>query len=550
MRILFAFSLLLMLNFLSWAQAPTWQWAKSAGSAGISTANQSCTDGAGNFYLAGSYGGSQIIFGNYTLNDTAFRPGCNCTAAYLVKYNAGGEVEWALGGSGYSQIFDVCPDGQGNLLLIGEFLSDTFTFSNTILANFYIVNCFIMRIDTSGNVLQAQLIDRQGPALVISPDNKGNFYTSGNYPNTPTLIFGNDTLDFPALYGTFVARYNQQWTPIWARAPRMSEFCRIWISGANVSPDGGVYATGTLQGGHAIFGADTLSSVRSDIYIVKYDSLGNVQWAETSGGPYYVDGITACTNAQGNILIAGTYIDTAVFGADTIYGHGSTAGNTNVFTVKYQTDANVQWVATGTGKGNFSASGINVDSSGNVYVTGSYSGSDIVFGADTLHSENNEGGVFIVKYDPNGNPLWVQNAFCSNALGENLNTDNNGNLYVNGVFNDTISCGDYQLINPDTIVGYTYIFTGLLSNTAGIQSLNPSEAGIQVYPNPSAGNIYFKGVQPGSCIQLFNIWGELVYTDVATRDNTPISLDNVAKGVYYYSIQDKMYIRTGKVVVQ
>src|SRR5688572_21665726 len=51
----------------------------------------------------------------------------------------------------------------------------------------------------------------------------------------------------------------------------------------------------------------------------------------------------------------------------------------------------------------------STDASGNVYVTGRFWSSSLVFGSDTLI---NEGGydIFVVKYSASGNVLWAKRA--------------------------------------------------------------------------------------------------------------------------------------------
>ncbi len=95
------------------------------------------------------------------------------------------------------------------------------------------------------------------------------------------------------------------------------------------------------------------------------------------------------------------------------------------------------------------------DANGNVYITGTFQGSSIIFGNDTLH---NAGpgvlDIFVVKYDANGNTLWARGGGGTNddyAYG--ICTDANGNVYITGYFRSPfITFGTITLNNADTSI--------------------------------------------------------------------------------------------------
>ncbi len=110
-------------------------------------------------------------------------------------------------------------------------------------------------------------------------------------------------------------------------------------------------------------------------------------------------------------------------------------------TIKYDTGGNQLWVARYNGPGNWddAATAIAVDDSCNVYVTGeSYSS-----------SSSTSGDYATIKYDTNGNELWVRgyngpgNEFEFAAA---IAVDNSGNVYVTGVSAGSSTGGDYATI--------------------------------------------------------------------------------------------------------
>src|SRR6185295_2718261 len=90
--------------------------------------------------------------------------------------------------------------------------------------------------------------------------------------------------------------------------------------GADVSVDavGNTYATGYFTGA-AVFGTFTLSSEGlTDIYLVKLNSGGLVQWAVKAGGIGIDRPTSIKTDSAGNSYITGYFYDTATFGSQSI----------------------------------------------------------------------------------------------------------------------------------------------------------------------------------------------------------------------------------------
>ncbi|WP_309384673.1 hypothetical protein [Cerasicoccus frondis] len=87
----------------------------------------------------------------------------------------------------------------------------------------------------------------------------------------------------------------------------------------------------------------------------------------------------------------------------------SAYGETDIFVIKYDYEGQVVWTATAGGPGQDAATGIVVDTSGNVYVSGYIEG-DAIFGGETIKANDNSSGlgsdarnIFLATIDSSGN---------------------------------------------------------------------------------------------------------------------------------------------------
>jgi hypothetical protein len=159
-------------------------------------------------------------------------------------------------------------------------------------------------------------------------------------------------------------------------------FCKA-IGGKN--DDGGVSLIQTSDGGYAITGGTySFGAGGEDVYVVKLDANGNLQWTKTIGGPESEEGVSLIQTSDGGYAIAGL---TQSFGA----------GEDDVYVVKLDANGNLQWTTTIGGKkedGGFSL----IQTSDGGYAIAGYT---LSFGAG-------EADVYVVKLDANGNLQWTK----------------------------------------------------------------------------------------------------------------------------------------------
>ena len=180
-----------------------------------------------------------------------------------------------------------------------------------------------------------------------------------------------------------------------------------------------------------VTGESTGSNGDRDYATFKYDSSGNQQWVARYDGP-------ANGHEHAEFL--------AVDSSENVYITGSSAGigtSTDLTTIKYNSSGSLQWVARYNGPGNSGDVGqsLAVDSSGNVYVAGYSVGS----------STNTD--YVTIKYNSSGNQVWVARYDGPVSGGDNawsLALDSFGNVYVTGYSLGIGNQYDYATIKYDT----------------------------------------------------------------------------------------------------
>lgn len=203
-----------------------------------------------------------------------------------------------------------------------------------------------------------------------------------------------------------------------------------------VDGNGNVYIVGAYANSVSFGGTVITAAGSSDIFVAKYNNSGILQWVRSAGGIYDDQGYSIAVDASGNAFITGHFRESVQFGTTSLVS----AGNSDIFIVKYDTNGVVLWAEAEGGIYGDQAVGLTVDQLGNCYVTGTYY-KDAVFSSVTLPSYSNI-SFFIAKYNAAGTLQWIQSAGSSLGVeGVAIAVDTTGNVYVTGNFASTVYFG-------------------------------------------------------------------------------------------------------------
>jgi PKD repeat protein len=294
----------------------------------------------------------------------------------------------------------------------------------------------------------------------VAFDAAGNVFSTGEFRGTINLG-GSSLTAFMLAAQTqrtrdiFLAKYTPAGAHLWSK--RLGYHSDDGATAIAVDANGDVLLAGFI-GPDVDLGGGLLPWVSGfDIFVAKFaGSDGRHLWSKSFGSATHEYPWSIAVDGAGNVLVTGEFTGTVNFGG----GGLTSAGDRDIFLVKLGgTDGRHLWSrrfgATMTDVGN----AVAVDASGNVVVTGYYSGT-VDFGGSPLVSA---GGwdVFVAKYGTDGNHLWSRRyGSTSTDQGTGIAIGAGGDVVVTGSFNGTVDFGGGPLSTPNAasdvfVVAYT-----------------------------------------------------------------------------------------------
>jgi hypothetical protein len=217
-----------------------------------------------------------------------------------------------------------------------------------------------------------------------------------------------------------------------------------------VDGSGNVYVTGWFGGTDVDFNPDPLavdlhSSVGSwDIFVSKYDATGTFLWARTWGGDSSDWGTSVAVDSFGNAYVTGFFYSASVdFSPDpSVVDPHLSNGLSDIFLSKFDPSGTFAWARTWGGSNYDGGEGVAVDASGNIYLTGSFSGASVDFNPDPIatdpHSSVGDADVFLSRFDSSGTFMWARTwGGDTVSSGLDVAVDGSGNAYATGIFKGT-----------------------------------------------------------------------------------------------------------------
>ena len=273
--------------------------------------------------------------------------------------------------------------------------------------------------------------------------------------------------------------------------------------------------------------------------------MENVVWAKSAGGTGLDESMSIAVDASGNTYLAGYFSSFSLnFGSTTL----TSLGNEDVFLAKYDANGNVVWAKKAGGTYDDRTNSVAVDASGNSYVAGYFSSSNITFGSLTL---TNAGGddLFIAKYNTAGNVVWAKSAgSLYGDYAQSFTVDGFGDIYITGTFcTDTLIFGSTTL----TSAGACDIYLAKLNNDVGINEFH-KPLNISVYPIPASDKLTIDIQEINefhkATVSFYDIQGQLLLQQTIKQSQIEINISSFAKGVYIIKVHNDNNIMVSKFI--
>ncbi|HNP31965.1 MAG TPA: T9SS type A sorting domain-containing protein [Flavobacterium sp.] len=519
MKKIFLFFILITATCFS--QAPTIQWQRSYGGStdDIAWSGFQTPDGG---YIFG--GGTNSRDG-----DVVGYPWTNTSSLvydyWIVKTDANGVIQWQkiYGGVSTDLLTRIRPTSDGGYIVGG--------YSDAISSNGDF-DGWILKLNASGDMeWQRKLYGYNGDDYIsdILQTSDGGYIVIGDSNSTNGLVNDNH-----GSYDIRVFKLNSAGVIEWKKSYGGSGYDRVGNPQGCYSiiqtPDGGYIFTGRTNSNN---GDVTINYGLSEVWVVKINSLGTIEWQRSYGGSNNEYGHSIIRTSDGN------YVVTAASSSTNFEVSGNHGGlDLWVFKINaITTDIIWQYCYGGTDSDALLGSNVTETADGSLLICSqTFSTNGDALGNHSYGGED----LWILKLNSLGIKQWHK---C-------LGGRNWDNCYSAVPTND----GGYMVFgenSPDINTTGQDFDNNHGSYDAWLVKLNPETLGntdfdtsqISLYPNPAKDylNVQFSNTEVISKIVITDMLGKKVA--VQTGDLSNISVQNLAKGLYTMQVftQDDVY---------
>lgn len=271
-------------------------------------------------------------------------------------------------------------------------------------------------------------------STITTTDSKGNVLEFGKFTGTTTV--GHATLTATGYADGYVAQFNPAGEMLWCRQISNAKNYSIENTAIKTDADGNVYILGRGPKSGTIIGGMPYTYAASSFQglIAKLDADGNWLWVKVIPGTQYNMPKAMDIDGSGDIYVVGAV--QYALNAQTLG-----KGQSDAYVMKFDTDGNVLWTATGGGALQENFNSVALDADCGLFVVGAQTSKTATYGKLTaarympVPIGNVQNSVIAHLNCATGDYDWVKVIPCTNTnAGVAVVTDADGVAYVAGYY--------------------------------------------------------------------------------------------------------------------
>jgi len=527
MRKNFIFLFLLFFSLYN-SQVPVIEWEKYIGGSQHEKVFATRQTSDGGYVFAGS---THSVF----IDDIFMGHHGSTTRAdyWILKTDSSGSLQWtkSFGGNEEDIAYDIQQTQDGGYIMTGTSGSN-----NGDVTDHHGYegsgDCWVTKLDAAGNLQWKKSFGGVGHdesrAIIITND--GNYLIAGSSYSMDSYL--NDHHGPPSTSDGWIIKIDPNGNLMWSKS--LGGTNHDVFNDVKQTPDGGYILVGhsrsndgDVTGNHGPY-----PYPYDDVWVVKVDANGNLQWQKSIGGSFNDLGNSIQLTSDGGYIIAGESMSSD---GDVSAHFGDPASlypYSDFWVVKLNSFGNIEWEK--------SLGGNNFDIAKKIKITPD--GGYIVFGETaSLDGQITEhfGGTdfydyWLVKLDSAGDIQWQKSlgGVRQESAGDILVFNNNNFLVAGYSTSNSFSVNDALIYKLGPV------------NTLSVKDPKKDKL-INIYPNPVKDKLYFS--EELHNINIFTIDGRKVKEIISGQD---IDLSHLPEGEYLMKASDKNKKTLSKTIIK
>ncbi len=287
---LIAFAAIIFFSSITgFAQAPAIEWQKTFGGSSSDEAQTIIQTRDGGYLMGGlSYSNDGDAAGNHSAFDSDI---------LMIKLDPAGNIQWRkmIGGQYWEAVLSIKQTSDDGYIIAGHSYSN----DGDIPANYgsFSSDALIVKLDQSGNIQWVKNYGGREEEVFISiEETKDGGYIAAGY----TASLDGDVSGVHGDYDAWIVKLDGAGTIQWQKCIGGTQRDNAWSITA--STDGGYVFTGNTKSTN---GDIALNHGQYDFLVGKLDALGNVEWVKTLGGSLMEWSSSIVDASDGGFVIAG-----------------------------------------------------------------------------------------------------------------------------------------------------------------------------------------------------------------------------------------------------